>query len=98
MTRDATRSKGRPTGPRNRLGRPAWAHPGPVRSLLRPVLLPRLLDPLPFCMWALVVGFSPNWTKLLVLQDSTLFWLGPQSLSSSRAWSLGSWSHVHFIA
>jgi hypothetical protein len=34
-------------------------------------------------MWALVVGFSPNWTKLLVLQDSALFWLGPRSLSLS---------------
>jgi hypothetical protein len=29
-----------PTGPRNGLGRPAWAHLGPVRGLLHPVLLP----------------------------------------------------------
>jgi hypothetical protein len=28
------------TGPRNGLGRPAWAHFGPVRCLFRPVLLP----------------------------------------------------------
>jgi hypothetical protein len=32
--------KGGLTRPRNRLGRPAWAHFGPVRCLLRPVLLP----------------------------------------------------------
>jgi hypothetical protein len=78
IARDATRSKGRPTGPRNRLGRPAWANqPGPVSaqfvSSFAQCCFPRLLDPLPFCMWALVVGFSPNWTKLLVLQDSALF-------------------------
>jgi hypothetical protein len=48
-----------------------------------------LLDPSLFCMWALVVSFSPSWTKLLVSQDSTLFWLGPWSLSSSRVRSLG---------
>jgi hypothetical protein len=48
-----------------------------------------LLDPSPFCMWALVVSFSPSWTKLLVSQDSTLFWLGPRSLTSSRVRSLG---------
>jgi hypothetical protein len=29
-----------PTGPRNGLGRSAWAHFGPVRGLLHPVLLP----------------------------------------------------------
>jgi hypothetical protein len=40
-------------------------------------------------MWALVVSFSLSWTKLLVLQDATLFWLGPRSLSSSRVRSLG---------
>jgi hypothetical protein len=28
------------TGPRNGLGRPAWAHFGPVSRLLRPVLVP----------------------------------------------------------
>jgi hypothetical protein len=50
---------------------------------------PILLDPSPFCMWALVVSFTPSWTKLLVLQDSALFWLGPRSLSSSRVRSLG---------
>jgi hypothetical protein len=50
---------------------------------------PSLLDPFPFCMWALVVSFSPSWTKLLVPQDSALFWLGPRSLSSSRVRSLG---------
>jgi hypothetical protein len=32
--------KGGPTGPRNGLGRPAWAHFGPVHGLLCPVLLP----------------------------------------------------------
>jgi hypothetical protein len=50
---------------------------------------PGLLDPSPFCMWALVVSLSLSWTKLLVSQDSTLFWLGPRSLSSSRVRSLG---------
>jgi hypothetical protein len=30
-----------PTGPRNGLGQPAWAHFGLVRGLLRPVLLPK---------------------------------------------------------
>jgi hypothetical protein len=40
IARDATRSTGRPTGPRNRLGRPAWARFGPVHVLLRLVLLP----------------------------------------------------------
>jgi hypothetical protein len=29
-----------PIGPRNGLGRPAWAHFGPVRGLLHPMLLP----------------------------------------------------------
>jgi hypothetical protein len=43
----------------------------------------------PSIMWALVVSFSPNWTKLLVSQDSVLFWLGPQSFPSSRVGSLG---------
>jgi hypothetical protein len=50
---------------------------------------PSLLDLSPFCMWALVVSFSPSWTKLLVPQDSALFRLGPRSLSSSRVRSLG---------
>jgi hypothetical protein len=54
------------------LGRPAWAHFGPVRGLLRPMLLPESSIS-PFCMWDLVVSFSSNWTKLLVSQDSTLF-------------------------
>jgi hypothetical protein len=35
----AARSKG-VTGPRNGLGRPAWAHFGPVSRLLRPALVP----------------------------------------------------------
>jgi hypothetical protein len=48
-----------------------------------------VLYPSPFYMWALVVSFSLSWTKLLVSQDSALFWLGPRSLSSSRVWSLG---------
>jgi hypothetical protein len=63
-----------------------------------PALVPESSRSFPFCMWALVVSFSPSWTKLLVLQDSALFRLGPRSLSSSRVGSLGSWSHVHFIA
>jgi uncharacterized membrane protein (DUF485 family) len=25
-------------------------------------------------MWALVVSFSPNWTKLLVSQEFSIFW------------------------
>jgi hypothetical protein len=71
-----------------------WAgRPGPtsaqfVASFAR-CCFPSHLYPPPFCMWAIVVSFSPNWTKLLVSQDSALFWLGPRSLSSSRAWSLG---------
>jgi hypothetical protein len=69
-----------PTG----LGRPAWAHPGPVACLLRVASVPESSRSSPFCMWALVVSFSPSWTKLLVSQDSTLFRIGPRSLSSSR--------------
>jgi hypothetical protein len=94
IARDASRSKGGPTGPRNGLGQPAWSdRPGPisaqsVASFAR-CCFPSLLDPLPFCMWAHVVGFSPNWTKLLVLQHSALFWLGPRSFPSSWVGSLG---------
>jgi hypothetical protein len=42
-------------------------------------------------MWALDVGFSPNWTQLLVLQDSALFWFGPRSyhLLGLGPWALG---------
>jgi hypothetical protein len=36
----AARSKGGSSGPRNGLGRPAWAHFGPARSLLCPVSVP----------------------------------------------------------
>jgi hypothetical protein len=81
-------------GPQNRLGRLAWADRlGPISaqsmaSFAR-CCFPSLLDPSPFCMWTLVVSFSPNWTKLLISQDSTLFWLGPQSFPSSRVGSLG---------
>jgi hypothetical protein len=50
---------------------------------------PSLLESSPFYMWALVVSFSSDWMKLLVLLDSTLFCLGPQSFSSSQVWSLG---------
>jgi hypothetical protein len=76
------------------LGRPAWAdRPRPISAQSAASFarcrFPSLLDPSPFCMWALVVSFPPNWMKLLVPQDSTLFWLGPQSLSSSRFRSLG---------
>jgi hypothetical protein len=74
-----------------RMGRVDW--PGPSTAQLPASFawrrFPSLLDPFPFCMWTLVVSFSPTWTKLLVLQDSALFWLGPRSLSSSRVWSLG---------
>jgi hypothetical protein len=61
------------TGPRNGMGRPAWAHFGPVRCLLRPALVPESSKSFPFCMWALVVNFSPNWTKLLVSQEFSIF-------------------------
>jgi hypothetical protein len=86
--------KGGATGPRNGLDRPAWAdRPGPILSQLVASFawrwFPSLLDPFPFCMWALVVSFSPSWTKLHVSQDSALFWLGRRSLSSSQVWSLG---------
>jgi hypothetical protein len=36
----AARSKGEVTGPWNGLGRPAWAHPGPVACLLCPMSVP----------------------------------------------------------
>jgi hypothetical protein len=36
----ANRSKGEVTGPWNGLGRPAWAHPGPVACLLCPTSVP----------------------------------------------------------
>jgi hypothetical protein len=85
----AARSKGEATGPRNG----PRHRPGPTLAQLPASFtwcrFPSLLYPSPFCMWALVVSFSPSWTKLLVLQDSTLFWVGPRSLSSSRVWSLG---------
>jgi hypothetical protein len=82
------------TGPRNGPGRLAWAdRPGPTSALSTPSFalcrFSSLLDPSPFCMWALVVSFSQSWMKLLVSQDSTHFWLGPRSLSSSRVRSLG---------
>jgi hypothetical protein len=54
----AARSKGGLTGPRNGLGRPAWAHFGPTSCLLRPVSVPessrsfRLLHVGP-CCWFL---------------------------------------------
>jgi hypothetical protein len=86
--------KGRATGPRNGLGQPAWAdRPGPTSaqsaaSFARCCFL-SLLYPPPLCMWALVVSFSPNWTKLLASQDSTLFWLRPRSFPSSQVGSLG---------
>jgi hypothetical protein len=76
---------GQPAG----LGRLAWAHLGPVAYLLRVASVPESSRSFPFCMWALVVSFCLSWTKLLIPQDSTLFWVGPQSLSSSRVWSLG---------
>jgi hypothetical protein len=90
----AVRSKGEATGPLNGPGRLAWAdRPGPASAQFLASFVcrrfPSLLDPSPFCMWALVVSFSSSWTKLLVSQDSTLFWLGPRSLSSSRVRSLG---------
>jgi hypothetical protein len=88
------RSKGEATGPRNGLGRPAWAdRPGPTSAQLPASFawrrFPSLLNPSSFCMWALVISFSPSWTKLLVSQDSTFFRLCPWSLSSSRVRSLG---------
>jgi hypothetical protein len=85
----AARSKGEATGPRNGPGRPAWAHVGPFACLLRVVSVPKSSRSFPFCMWALVISFSPSWTKLLVSQDSTLFRLGTWSLSSSHVRYLG---------
>jgi hypothetical protein len=89
----ASRSKGGDWA-QNGPGRPAWAdHPGPTSAQSAPSFALRrflsLLDPSPFCMWDLVVSFSPSWMKLLVSQDLALFWLGPRSLSSSRVRSLG---------
>jgi hypothetical protein len=85
----AARSKGR----RLSLGMGRADRPGPTPAQLPASFtwrrFPSLLDPPPFCMWALVVSFSSSWMKLLVLHDSTLFWLGPRSLSSSRVRSLG---------
>jgi hypothetical protein len=54
--------RGGPTGPRNGLGRPAWAdRPGPISAQFVASFarrwFPSLLDPSPFCMWALVVSF-----------------------------------------
>jgi hypothetical protein len=77
-----------PTGPWNGLGRPGPISAQSVASFARRWFL-SLLDPSPFCMWALVVSFSLSWTKLLAPQDSTLSWVGPWSLSSSRVWSMG---------
>jgi hypothetical protein len=90
----AARSKVEATGPRNGLGRSVWAdRPGPTSAQLPAFFawrrFPSLLDPSPFCMWALVISFSPSWTKLLVPQDLALFWVGPRSLSFSRVCSLG---------
>jgi hypothetical protein len=83
---------GRP-GPISSQPTASFARPGPISaqptaSFVR-CRFSSLLDPSPFCTWALVVSFSPNWMKLLVPQDSTLFWLGPRSFSSSQVWSLG---------
>jgi hypothetical protein len=91
------------TRPRNGPGQPAWAdRPRPISAQSAASFarrwFPSLLDPPPLCMWALVVSFSPSWTKLLVPQDLTLFWLGPRSLSSFRVWPLASFSDVYFIA
>jgi hypothetical protein len=55
------------------LGRPDWAHFGPVDGLLCLVSVPESFRSFPFCMWALVVSFSSEWMKLLVPKDSTLF-------------------------
>jgi hypothetical protein len=80
-------------GRRLGLGMGRADRPGPTSAHLPASFawcrFPSLLDPSPFCMWALVVGFSPSWTKLLVSQDSALFRLGPWSLSSSRVRYLG---------
>jgi hypothetical protein len=91
---NGARSKKELTWPRNGLGRPTWAdRPGPTSAQLAASFsrcwFPSLLDPSHFSMWALAVSFTPNWMKLLVLQDSALFWLGPQSFPSSRVLSLG---------
>jgi hypothetical protein len=40
-------------------------------------------------MWALVVSFSPSWTKLLISQDSTLFLATTSEFSIFSVWVLG---------
>jgi hypothetical protein len=87
-------AKGGPTWPRNGLGRLTWAdRSGPISaksaaSFARCCFL-SLVDPSPFCMWALVVSFSTNWMKLLVPQDSALFdWV----LRVCHFFGLGPWA------
>jgi hypothetical protein len=53
------------------LGQPAWAHLGPVRGLLCPVLLPESSRSSPLLHVGPCVNFSPNWMKLLVSQFDT---------------------------
>jgi hypothetical protein len=86
---EASRSKEGSTGPRNGLGRPAWAHFDPVRGLLCPVLLLESSRSFPLLHVGPCRQFLFELDELLTPQGSTLFWLGPRSFSSSRVWSLG---------
>jgi hypothetical protein len=72
------------------LGRPAWAHFGPVRGLLRPVLLPES------SIFSSLLHVSPCRQFLSELDEapclarfSTFLARSSRSLSSSQAWSLG---------
>jgi hypothetical protein len=82
------------TRPRNGLDQPTWAdRPGPTSAQFvasfAQCFFPSLLDPPLFCMWALVVSFCPNWTKLLVSQDSTFFLARSSEFSIFSGWVLG---------
>jgi hypothetical protein len=63
-------SKGVANGPRNGLGRPAWAHSDPSHGLLRRWRFVCLLEVSLLYMWALGVSFSVVWIGLLVAQAS----------------------------
>jgi hypothetical protein len=79
------------------LGRPAWAHFGPVHGLLRPALVPESSRSFP------LLHVGPRRQFLFELDEAPClarfctFLLGPRSLSSSWVWSLGflesSWLH-----
>jgi hypothetical protein len=75
-----------------------WAgRAGPI-GLLRPALVPESSRSFPLLHVGPCLRFLSELDEALVSQDSTLFRLGPRSFPSSRVGSLGSWSHVHFLA